>query len=475
MKAKLLFFLILISSINPFIRKLNEAPTDLETSEPETTLPYEIPRHPNDRPSSTVEIKTNNIEETITIESTQHNDIPRHPNDRVSDTVEIKSNNIEDSINIEDSTHSPSNYTSLDSNSQDSANEDSIMTTIPTVISEPEYPSDFDSSLSFLILIEIGYFRGPFIIINNPFEVSYTFIVYYYKINFFYPLPIYMSITLTISFSNKNKRKGFFRALQEDQEDEEGQKDIEAHCIRYTYDLDNNVRYNCSFPLDVNQTILNITTDGKAKFEVSNGKFEPIIKYTSYANKTMFEDGIQSRTDDGILKNKKMYILNNTILEENGLKFKLTGESLIPFDDKKAILSFDEKGNGKIKNATCDIYKIEGNIYEFDCTANENINAELNGASGKTYNTDEDIVIVMKSDSDTILNANSGNNYRSYYDRKSSSGLTGGAIAGIVIGCIIALLAIAIGGMLCRRNKVPAPFQESTLGINVSNNTSEND
>ena len=115
---------------------------------------------------------------------------------------------------------------------------------------------------------------------------------------------------------------------------------------------------------------------------------------------------------------------------------------------------------------------MEGDIYELACTANTNIKADLNGVSGITSNTDEEIIIIMKPGSDTILNANSGYNYMSLYNRKSSSGLSGGAIAGIVIACIVALLAIAIGGMLCRRNKVPAPFQESTLGINVSNNNS---
>ena len=55
------------------------------------------------------------------------------------------------------------------------------------------------------------------------------------------------------------------------------------------------------------------------------------------------------------------------------------------------------------------------------------------------------------------------------YNRGSSCGLSGGAIAGIVIACVIALLAVAIGAMLCRKTNVPAPFQESILGVNTSN------
>lgn len=45
--------------------------------------------------------------------------------------------------------------------------------------------------------------------------------------------------------------------------------------------------------------------------------------------------------------------MNNTILEENGLKFRLMGEmdKKLP-DNQKVVLMFDEKGNWNIKNAT---------------------------------------------------------------------------------------------------------------------------
>ena len=86
-------------------------------------------------------------------------------------------------------------------------------TTISTVISDPEYPSGLDTSEWILILIDIGYLRGPFPI-YNPMEVLYTFIVYYLKIYFFYPLPLHIRITITVAYTYRNR--GFFRALQED-------------------------------------------------------------------------------------------------------------------------------------------------------------------------------------------------------------------------------------------------------------------
>ena len=47
--------------------------------------------------------------------------------------------------------------------------------------------------------------------------------------------------------------------------------------------------------------------------------------------------------------------MNNKVLEENGLKFILIGEMDSYLPDKQIILSFDEKGIGKIKNVTCDV------------------------------------------------------------------------------------------------------------------------
>ena len=65
----------------------------------------------------------------------------------------------------------------------------------------------------------------------------------------------------------------------------------------------------------------------------------------------MKQSGIQTAKGDDLIKTQ--YLLNNTILEENGLKFRLMGEmdKKLP-DNQKVVLMFDEKGNWNIKNAT---------------------------------------------------------------------------------------------------------------------------
>ena len=120
----------------------------------------------------------------------------------------------------------------------------------------------------------------------------------------------------------------------------------------------------------------------------------PVITVSSLANETLSEKGIQTATGNELLKTQ--YLMNNTVLEENGLRFKLTGEMDIYLPDRQIILSFDGKGDGKIKNATCDVNYLQGSIFELDCLSEKGINSHLNGVSGKTASTQEKVIIYMK-------------------------------------------------------------------------------
>ena len=71
--------------------------------------------------------------------------------------------------------------------------------------------------------------------------------------------------------------------------------------------------------------------------------------------------------------------------------------------------------------------------------------------------TDENSRIQITGDNSTIQNDNG----RSYY-RKSSSGLSGGAIAGIVIACVVALIAASIAAIMLRKPTVAQPVENTT-------------
>ena len=59
----------------------------------------------------------------------------------------------------------------------------------------------------------------------------------------------------------------------------------------------------------------------------------------------------------------------------------------------------------------------------------------------------------------TASNAGSGNVYR-----KSSSGLSGGAIAGIVIACVVVLVAASVAAIMLRK---PTPPIDNTTVANL--------
>ena len=415
MKHQILLLLLLISFSfefrrHSFIRKLQsetEIPTpELETIDSETTLPFVIPFHD---PEATAPL-------------TEPSGSGAGPN-----------------IN---------------------ATETETPTTIPTVISQPVY-DPFRTEPILIIFVGIGNFTLPLRLPNLVPKRKVVFQIYYKRIFGKTVLPIHMYLYLKVTYRR-------LRDLQEG-EGETEVRDERAVCNRTTYDEDPNIRYNCSFDVDDNFELTKITMDPTSSpiFEGMSDAIAPTITVSSLVNETLFEKGIQTATGDDLLKTQ--YLMNNTVLEGNGLRFKLIGEMDSYLTDNKVILSFDEKGDGKIKNATCDVSNVKGNVFELDCLMEKSINAHLNGVSGVTANTKERVIIYMRPGTDEILNTDS--NYIGYYNKGSSSGLSGGAIAGIVIASVIALLAFAIGVMLCRKPKVPAPFQESTLGINISNIT----
>ena len=53
---------------------------------------------------------------------------------------------------------------------------------------------------------------------------------------------------------------------------------------------------------------------------------------------------------------------------------------------------------------------------------------------------------------------------------KSSSGLSGGAIAGIVIACVVVLIAAAVAAIMLRKPSVPPTDNTTVTGLNAVEN-----
>ena len=134
----------------------------------------------------------------------------------------------------------------------------------------------------------------------------------------------------------------------------------------------------------------------------------------------------------------KTLILQNGVLGgKTGNKFTINGD-LVEIENGKTInLNLDSKIPCKVKRTGT------GDAVQLNCDTNgASVDSDLFFKSGMEGTTK--VFLNMTDENSHIqITANStdpNDNGRSYY-RKSSSGLSGGAIAGIVIACVVALIA----------------------------------
>lgn len=288
---------------------------------------------------------------------------------------------------------------------------------------------------------------------GQPYIPTVVFQVYFLLVGERMVMPRRMTMMVKVRVS---KVRGL-RALDDNTEE----KEVEAVGNRVSSDNNTNVIYDCNFNVSEDEDVGHIDMDPESPPKFEGLEVKPDITISSAVNETL-ADGIEKAT----APLKKQYLLNDTTLEKNGgKKFTLKGKisDYDGFNEQTVVLEFADE-NGAPKKADCDVSH-NGEDFTLVCEAREIFNSHLNAV------TDEDkkLTIYMKEGENDKLDL--GGNSMGLYSRGSSSGLSGGIIAAIVIACVVALLAIAIGAMLCRKTNVPAPFQESTLGVNTSNMT----
>ena len=245
----------------------------------------------------------------------------------------------------------------------------------------------------------------------------------------------------------------------------------EANCTKNLEEGDDTHYFCTILDIDPNKTISSISSNNDYEFNngthLINNEFD-LIK-SSFANSTSkFID--KQITDD--LSNVNSFN-NATLISQNSTTFVISGVSEKPINDKVIIISIDENNDGRLTNITCDINPLEDLKYEFICKPKQIIKTNLQGSMGKTP-SGQNIVINFSEDKDGKINdyINIDNpekedtfiinkNYR-----KSSSGISGGAIAGIVIACAAVLIAIVIICVACRKPSKP-PIQESVMEIYI--------
>lgn len=302
-----------------------------------------------------------------------------------------------------------------------------------------------------IILLGFSTFIATTYTPKKPSYTVYTFVIYFYRMRGNGTLNTRLSFTITITYIDT-----FLRQLQS------VDKNVPVDCVadpsKKNGDEDM-LPFLCNF--ESNKTLNTVKSNDDYNF----GNQTVTYEISSQANETSNHINLQTST-----RFPSYFTLNETTFKVFGQNFSFNGfmKKQLNNTDKVVYLAFDEgKGAGILKNVTCGIVPQAEKNYRLDCYSEDPIDAALEGVSGNIDDPYKVLLILMKDGQPQRIVT--GANYQSLYKRDSSSGLSGGAIAAIVIAFVIALIALAIIVMMCKKTaNVPAPFQESTLGINTN-------
>jgi hypothetical protein len=330
-------------------------------------------------------------------------------------------------------------------------------TTQPTVEETlPTTPKNTGRKNALIQLIGFNSFKA------EPREEIITFRTYFIYIN------IYPARYVLINIAIKST-KGF-RNL----DDGDVIKKEPANCSISKEDenkTEGNVRYDCNAKKDsgavvTNVTVLNVTfSEPKLNMEDINYSEEAALAAAQLSSQTQ--------------EINKMFTLNGGRLTTYPNYFIITGE--ITDEDFKPNYGITDSLILKVVdnstdpstayNVSCKAQDNENNNYEFRCTPEEGVKGSIylstitdgkKNAVSLNLTRGNDSVDYSKSSTTPTTNINKG--IATY--RKSSSGLSGGAIAGIVIACAVVLIVASLIAIMMKKSTVAAaPFQTQTPSI----------
>lgn len=170
----------------------------------------------------------------------------------------------------------------------------------------------------------------------------------------------------------------------------------------------------------------------------------------------------------------KVIMLQEGNLEGTGDKdgkFNVNGK-LVKIDDTNINLNLT-KSSGEKVTVPCSISlgdSVGSDNYKttLGCSVSEELeNVQIHMRSGITDKKTKIVMNMQGQDSATITEYPSTNtaNYH-----KSSSGLSGGAIAGIVIACVVVLIAAAVAAIMLRKPSTPPTDNTTVTNLNAVEN-----
>ena len=173
---------------------------------------------------------------------------------------------------------------------------------------------------------------------------------------------------------------------------------------------------------------------------------------------------------------KSIYTLQDCYVSVNRYILTITGELVssrrllrnlaLADGSELAMTLLDDDGNSK--KYDCTLNAVSSPTYSLNCDTSsdpiETTSENLHLSAGNSNGGDLLTVEMANANSTTPIVTSSGSSRYTY--SKSSSGLSGGAIAGIVIACVVALAAASIAAIMLRK---PSPPIENTTIVDLKN------
>jgi hypothetical protein len=232
-----------------------------------------------------------------------------------------------------------------------------------------------------------------------------------------------------------------------------------------------NVDYDCNATALQDGTIANVTLNTDIDMQVSKVQDGKEV-YESLDFKEVNFNGNSSQESQNLQQNTKVVSktvsLKNTEASVEKTTLKLTGE----FDPSNTLstgttvpLTILTEKNGENTNIEYECTVKQTSPGELDCDTSSNplkTTVQNLHLSAGTTSDNTLVTVYMKDSKNTTQITTTGGNRYSY--NKSSSGLSGGAIAGIVIACVAVLLAASIAAIMLRK---PAPPIDNTTVVGL--------
>jgi len=263
----------------------------------------------------------------------------------------------------------------------------------------------------------------------------------------------------------------------QDNENGDGDEETKSLCNLADSNIKYQVKYECELAInETDKDILNVKS--LDKFEYDDKKIE--IQSSSFLH-SLYKNNMENAQGD--IFNKPLYILENSVVNNNEEEFNITGniigDEFNYSNNNNLILQFhSDKNNSEVTNSNCSMIKLNEKEYIIKCVPDSSINSKI--VDGYSNLGDGHLILKFKYDDNKIemlpTKTDENKNITNYINfRKKDKGLSTGGIIAIIISCCVALIVfVAILSFYRKPNNLVEniPYSENTSSLKITNDLS---